>query len=153
MLIVKTPLVNGMVGKSPMVAQEYPCSKFKVLTVDGNVCVCEITCTEDIEAKIKLDNRFEIFENQYPSVIEMGWNFVKAVGRHASNGFQSVSKEEYENRLRICDVCPLRNASKCMKCNCHLPTKAKWKSEHCPMHKWNTPIEITLPKEEEKNDK
>lgn len=89
-----------------------------------------------------------------PSLAQKGWNFTKAVGNHIADGFKHVTTEELQARLKICDTCEMRDGDRCnsMNCGCILSIKAKWKSERCPLHKWNVPIEIT-PLKGENNDK
>jgi hypothetical protein len=62
-----------------------------------------------------------------------------------------VIKEKAEERLNICDTCPLRTNNKCDKtkkginietgeevygCSCNLTAKALDPSSMCPLHKW-----------------
>ena len=77
-------------------------------------------------------------KNLGPSVIQMGWNLTKAIAMHVKDGMSKVSTKEYEERLKICDDCPLRDKNRCthMKCGCKLNLKARWKSEKCPDGKW-----------------
>lgn len=139
--------------KKPLCSIVYQLIRCKKISIDNEVGIYEIECTPEVEEKIKADNRFEVCENEFPNLIQTGWNFAKAITKHAVDGFKSVSTQEYENRLRICDTCPFRNAVRCTKCNCNITYKAQWRSERCPADKWNTPIEITLPNKEKNDDK
>lgn len=62
--------------------------------------------------------------------------FVIAATRHALSGFRKVDFKTYLSRLRKCNDCPLRKFGTCTKCGCHVPTKAKWASEKCPINEW-----------------
>lgn len=77
-------------------------------------------------------------KRQLPPPSKMVWNFAKAVARHIQDGGTKVSKEEYARRLEICDTCPLRQGNRCthMNCGCRLDLKARWRSENCPVGKW-----------------
>ena len=75
-------------------------------------------------------------KEDFPSFFEQAKNFGKAVGRHASQGFAKVSSKEYIDRLNICKTCDKHRDGKYIECGCFLRTKAWWKSEDCPLGKW-----------------
>lgn len=137
-MIVKSLMVQKNDFKQPLCSIEYSLQRCQKISIDGDFGIYSIVCSKEVEDAIKKDIRFEVYDNEYPNLIKTGWNFVKAVANHTANGFQNVSTEEYENRMLICDTCPLRNASRCTQCNCYLPSKAKWKSERCPINKWKS---------------
>ena len=90
-----------------------------------------------------------------PSLIEMGVNLIRATNKALKNKLRRVTKEQYEERLKICakpcefvtmqniidkngniiDRVPRRCRHK--KCGCFLKTKAWLESEQCPMGYWN----------------
>jgi len=41
-----------------------------------------------------------------------------------------------EQRLYICDECPVRKNNKCTKCSCNLMAKTLVATEKCPEGKW-----------------
>lgn len=45
-----------------------------------------------------------------------------------------VSVEEYAERLRICDACPLQRFGKCGICGCSLVLRAKSGAAVCPRY-------------------
>jgi hypothetical protein len=47
-----------------------------------------------------------------------------------------VTKEEYGERLKICNTCPFRVQNSCGKCGCNLSLKARGHAFHCPEKKW-----------------
>lgn len=87
------------------------------------------------------DNANDKTQGRFPSLFRQAWNFTKAVGRFVSDGMRTVSKEEYENRLRICDKCEYRRGNRCLKCGCGLQIKAKGRAFDCPIGKWPEPDE------------
>lgn len=71
---------------------------------------------------------------QEPGLMQKAVNFSKALVKHAATGFQSVSKEEQEERMNICKACSHFNKEKtsCYLCGCHLNTKTAWNESRCP---------------------
>ena len=70
----------------------------------------------------------------------MSWKSVKtfgtAVGKYLASGLENVTKEQYEERLNICSLCPNRVEGRCSICTCFLEEKAKMKTEDCPIVLW-----------------
>lgn len=66
-------------------------------------------------------------------------NFSKSLYNHFLNLFRHVSKKEASRRLNICKECKYYtpDTSRCKECGCYLLIKTKWKSEDCPIHKWD----------------
>ena len=67
--------------------------------------------------------------------------FVRAMVRHARDGFQQVDDDTYFERLWDCRNCEQSHANAnetwtCDACGCVLQTKARWRSERCPLDKW-----------------
>lgn len=72
-----------------------------------------------------------------PSLLQQGWNAAKALGSFIADGLTTVSTEEYERRLSICDTCEHRADNRCNLCGCFLELKAKGRAFDCPANKWN----------------
>ncbi|WP_437187877.1 hypothetical protein SH668x_001288 [Planctomicrobium sp. SH668] len=71
-----------------------------------------------------------------PSLLQQGWNLAQTLAAFTADGFQTVSKVEYERRLRICDSCDRRVGMRCMQCGCGLAAKARGRAFRCPLEKW-----------------
>ena len=74
-----------------------------------------------------------------PGIIEMGKEFISSTIKHVAGWAQSVSDQIYEDRLKICNGCAFRDNMRCTLCTCHLPKKARRKTERCPLNppKWD----------------
>lgn len=72
-----------------------------------------------------------------PSLAAQMWNATKALAAFVSDGLTTVSQEEYEHRLGVCEVCPNRANTRCSLCGCHLELKARGRAFNCPANKWN----------------
>lgn len=70
-----------------------------------------------------------------PPITTRIFNFLNAVKDFIEDP-TFVSKEQYEERLQICDGCDDRIDNSCRKCGCNLSIKAKGKAFHCPEKKW-----------------
>ena len=53
-----------------------------------------------------------------------------------ADGLKTVSKQEYEARLKICDACDQRRGNRCLVCGCRLSLKARGRAFQCPLGKW-----------------
>lgn len=71
-----------------------------------------------------------------PGIIEMGTNFVKSTVKHVVNGAETVSQEEHQQRLNICNGCEYKVGNSCKLCGCCLIKKTKWKVSECPIGRW-----------------
>lgn len=49
---------------------------------------------------------------------------------------EEVTREVKDQRLSICQTCPMKQDKKCGYCGCYLDKKASWSSESCPENKW-----------------
>ena len=71
-------------------------------------------------------------------------NFGRALVRHALDGARTVSDKVFEDRLEICRDCASCDLEKMVcrekACGCQIASKARWRSETCPLGKWS-PIE------------
>lgn len=59
-----------------------------------------------------------------------------ALAAFVADGLQTVTAAEYAERLRICDSCPERRESRCLRCGCLLALKAHGRAFQCPLSKW-----------------
>src|SRR5262245_23885988 len=74
-----------------------------------------------------------------PPLWQRAWNLTQAVAAYVSDGCQSVTPDEYRNRLTICQSCPERSDNMCLKCGCYLPIKATVRAAECPLARWPPP--------------
>ena len=78
---------------------------------------------------------------QYPSLPQMGKNFVKASARHVLSGMKKRTEAEQQTCIEICRVCnefvPVTKIGpRCKKCGCNIRLKTLWSTSHCPLNKW-----------------
>ena len=69
----------------------------------------------------------------------MIWEFAKALVLHAKDKFRKVTPAQYKERMTLCLDCEFLMKNRgCMKCGCHMPTKAQWRTTTCPLNppKW-----------------
>ena len=78
-----------------------------------------------------------------PGALKTAGNFAGAVAAETaaiSKGNLSVSSDQKEGRLAVCQECPERigdgTSARCSICNCFLVVKAGWRSQSCPLGKW-----------------
>lgn len=92
------------------------------------------------DALVEEARQAQASEPQLPSTLRMAANLTKAVVKHVSDGMRKVELQEYQNRLNICNDCPLRVKNRCThkSCGCFIDKKAWWASEECPLDKWET---------------
>jgi hypothetical protein len=80
------------------------------------------------------------YEPRLPSVPRQALNLAKALLEFAADGCKTVTREQYEERLRICDGCELllRDQWRCThaSCGCFLRTKANGRVWKCPLNRW-----------------
>lgn len=69
-----------------------------------------------------------------PPLLWRAAHFAEAVAHYVASGCENVTPEEYMERLRICDACPLQRFGKCGICGCSLSIKAMMRSERCPRY-------------------
>lgn len=91
---------------------------------------------QDIKIPLTSEQIAEI-EKKKPSLLEMGENLTKAAAKHVANGMKKAPPKVQEERLSICETCPLINPNngnpRCKKCGCFLEEKVSWASEACPL--------------------
>jgi len=71
-----------------------------------------------------------------PSLMQQGWNVAQALAAFTADGFKTVTAEQYEQRLAICDTCDRRSGTRCLQCGCGLALKARGRAFQCPLKKW-----------------
>lgn len=78
---------------------------------------------------------------EYPSLITQGKNLFSSMSKFVKSGFAFTSEEEYQKRMDTCQECPSldKEAGRCKECGCFVRTKAKLKSDNCPLGKWEKP--------------
>ena len=73
-----------------------------------------------------------------PGVVARAWDFAKNATRHVATGLKTVSDEERDRRLAICQGCEFFDQEKdlCKKCGCKgrmFRTKLSWADQKCPL--------------------
>ena len=128
----------------------YICTKTKRFCTEEQCKVCDGN-----PPQLELPEPVEPVE--MPPLIEEAWNLVKAVGQFICKpGF--ITHAEYEQRLNVCEHCPLRVERRCSECGCFIDIKAKVRIFTCnkwPSLDWkhiSDKLEETLPPETE-NDR
>ncbi len=71
-----------------------------------------------------------------PSLARQAWNLARSLTHFVADGCKTVTKEQYQERLEICDGCDHRRSNRCMKCGCRLSLKAQGRAFKCPAGKW-----------------
>lgn len=63
-------------------------------------------------------------------------SFAQAAIRFIGDGMKTVSNEERQRRINICNACPMKSGNRCGICTCDLAAKAAMRLEQCPVSKW-----------------
>jgi hypothetical protein len=71
-----------------------------------------------------------------PALTTRAWNLTESLVDFTADGFKTLSTEEYQARLAICDTCDRRRENTCLECGCYLALKAKGRAFECPLSKW-----------------
>ena len=71
-----------------------------------------------------------------PSLARQAWNLARSLADFVVDGCKTVTREQYQARLEICDGCDHRRNNRCMKCGCRLSLKAQGRAFQCPEGKW-----------------
>lgn len=71
-----------------------------------------------------------------PSLARQAWNLARSLADFVADGCKTVTAEQYQSRLEICDGCDHRRSNRCMKCGCRLSLKAQGRAFKCPAGKW-----------------
>lgn len=79
-------------------------------------------------------------QNNTPSIVEMGKNLaqvaIDSVKSVAAGEGLSITAEQAETRLKICESCEFYSNSRCTKCGCYMAVKTHLKAANCPVNKW-----------------
>lgn len=79
---------------------------------------------------------------EFPLLVEQAKNFIKDAVSYVQSGFENVTQEEYNERMRICAgdektiKCEFFQDNRCLKCGCACNFKAWGRAFKCPMNKW-----------------
>jgi len=73
-----------------------------------------------------------------PPVARQAWNLARSLKDFVFDGMKTVTEEQYEERLAVCDDCPdkMRQGNRCMQCGCQLHLKARGRAFQCPLNHW-----------------
>lgn len=74
--------------------------------------------------------------NPSPSLFQKAWNLAQSITEFVADGCETVSGEEYAQRLQVCEDCPERQDNRCNTCGCWLSVKARGRAFSCPLGKW-----------------
>jgi hypothetical protein len=93
------------------------------------------------ENNYKHDNAFDEKNTKDPNVLKLTSNFADASIKELISfvrGDKSISKEEKEKRMKICESCVFfdNSSKRCKKCGCFLLIKTAWRTQTCPIGKW-----------------
>lgn len=67
-----------------------------------------------------------------PGFLSMMGHFAKDLRDFAQDGFQLVSRQNYDCRVATCADCPLRVKRRCSACGCLVAVRARGAVWHCP---------------------
>jgi peroxiredoxin len=71
-----------------------------------------------------------------PPLTQQAWNITRSLADFTVDGFKTLSAEQYQQRLQVCDRCDRRRESQCLECGCYLPLKVRGRVFDCPLGKW-----------------
>lgn len=71
-----------------------------------------------------------------PPLSRQAWNLATSLASFVADGMRTVSKQQYQERLEICDACGRRRGNRCLVCGCRLSLKARGRAFRCPVQKW-----------------
>lgn len=84
-----------------------------------------------------------MFKRVGPPLIKRVANFATTIVRHVISG-TNVSDEIFNERISICEKCPLFNSVNriCESCGCYMDVKAKFGEVKCPdtPSRWNATL-------------
>lgn len=76
---------------------------------------------------------------EYPSIPRQAANLARAVAAHVADGLAVLGRDEHFARVAACEGCPSYDPGPagCRECGCSVAIKARWRSESCPLGKWD----------------
>jgi len=78
---------------------------------------------------------------------QQAWNVTTSLVSFVADRFRTVSRDQYAERLAICDECEERVGNRCLQCGCRLSFKARGRVFQCPLSKWpRGPQKTTVPR-------
>ena len=89
-------------------------------------------------------------KDKMPSFLDKVSSVIKDTKRWIFHGAESVTKEEFMRRTKICNECPhfIHKSNTCGICGCWMEVKAKWKTSECPKRKWGNEADSKFYKSE-----
>jgi hypothetical protein len=105
-------------------------------------CNCGVDFSDPMaECPNKKWGAFSNVTQKYPNTTELIKTFVSAAKNElgaAIAGVPNLSDEEAERRLETCKKCEFfaHEKGRCLKCGCFLRWKTAWRSQKCPIGKW-----------------
>jgi hypothetical protein len=103
------------------------------LQVQGDKFVC-IYCGQPSRKLVR--RNCPASSNQMPPILSSLWNLAKSLEVFIVDGCRTVTKEQYETRLTVCDRCDFRRENRCLKCGCWIALKARGRVFTCPEGLW-----------------
>ena len=70
------------------------------------------------------------------SLLRMAYTATRSMGKFASSGFKTVSRDAREERLDVCRTCEQHTGLRCKVCGCFTAAKTWLRHEGCPLGKW-----------------
>ena len=71
------------------------------------------------------------------NIFEKVAQFTKELTKYIKEGAPNVTPDEYEERLKTCEVCPyISKRFTCNECGCNMTVKSKWSTSECPKNRW-----------------
>ena len=74
--------------------------------------------------------------SEMPGLVTQGWNLVRAIRDFVADGCKTVSTEDYQSRLQVCESCERCQEDRCLACGCNLMFKARGRAFECPLNLW-----------------
>ena len=125
----------------------YFCRHRRVHSV-GNLVEADVCCTciwhgtECHDPRIVPDDPLNqpeaerVVPHEFPPMRQRVWNLARSLTDFVMDGLKTVTAEQYEDRLKICDGCDRRREDYCVECGCSLSLKARGRAFQCPLQKW-----------------
>lgn len=78
----------------------------------------------------------EVGEPLLPGKLKQLSNLAHDAVDIAASGFQTVSRRCYNERVQVCQGCPMYRNDRCAVCSCNIAAKAAFAVELCPLNFW-----------------